>query len=131
MTDIASIIYTEKRVEILHPATKEPLGVTVTLMAPDDKRLDRTKDAITNQVLALQAKNKSLNAEQIKHNRNMVLFRAMTGWEWSGEMTFHDEKPDFNQKNVFAVLNELPWFLKQVDEEFSELEGFFGGNNSI
>lgn len=131
MVDLSSIVYNEKRVEILHPGTKEPLGVTVTLMAPDDKRLDKTRDAITDQVLALQAKNKNLKADQVKHNRNMILFRAMVGWEWVDGVEWNGEKLDFNQKNVVMLLNELPWFLKQVDEAFSELEGFFDSGNSI
>ena len=126
--DISNITYKEKRVEILHPGTKEPLGISVTLMAPDDKRLEKTKDAITDQVLGLQAKGKSLKSDQVKHNRNMVLFRAMLGWYWSGDANFLGEKPEFNQKNVLTVFDELPWFMKQVDEEFSELEGFFDSN---
>jgi hypothetical protein len=61
----------------------------------------------------------------------MILFRAMVGWEWANGAEWNGEKLDFNQKNVVMLLNDLPWFLKQVDEAFSELEGFFDSGNSI
>lgn len=125
MVDISQISYVEKTVEIKHPATKEALGITVTLMSPDDPRLEVTKSKIMDERLALEAKGKNFKAEQINKNRDMILFRAMTKWEWSGDMNFEGEKPEFVQVNVLKVFNKLPWFRQQIDEAFSELEGFF------
>lgn len=125
MTDLASIEYVEKTIQIVHPATKEELGVAVTIMSPDDKRMEAIKTKILDQQLKLQAGNKNLKADQIKHNRDMILFRAITGWEWSKDATFDGEKPELTQRNVLAVFEKLPWFRNQVDEGFSELESFF------
>lgn len=130
MTDISQISYVEKTIEIVHPATKEPLGINVTLMSPEDKRLERIKTKIMDERLALEAKGKNFKAEQINKNRDMILFRAMTGWEWEGETTFEGEKPEFTQANVLSVFNKLSWFRSQVDEAFSELEGFFNTTKS-
>jgi hypothetical protein len=125
MTDISEITYVEKTIEIVHPSTKEPLGIFVTVMSPDDPRLETIKSKVMDERLALEAKGKNFKAEQINKNRDMILFRAMTGWKWEGTTTFEGEKPDFIQVNVLNVFNKLPWFRKQVDESFSELEGFF------
>lgn len=131
MADIASIKYVEKKVEIVHPATKEPLGVSVTLMSPDDARLEAVRTKLLDKRLALEAKGKNFKADEVNHNRDMVLFRAMTEWKWDGDATFEGEKPELTQANVLKVFNELPWFRKQVDEAFSEAEGFFGNAKSI
>lgn len=125
MTDLANIGYVERTIQIVHPATKAPLDVSVTLMSPDDKRLDPYRNALTNKRLGEQAKNKHAKAEELSKDRDMFLFRAMTGWEWEGDTSFHDEKPEFKQVNVMRVFDELPWFRKQIDEAFSELESFF------
>jgi len=125
MLDISEIGYIEKTIEICHPATKEPLGISVMVMSPDDPRLETIKTKIMDERLALEAKGKNFKAEQINKNRDMILFRAMTGWKWSGDANFKGEKPDFLQVNVLKVFNEPPWFRKQIDEAFSELEGFF------
>lgn len=130
MTDISEINYVEKTIEILHPATKEPIGINVKVMSPDDPRLDRIKTNIMDQRLALEAKGKNFKAEQINKNRDMILFRAITEWEWTGTTNFEGEKPELNQVNVLAVFNKLPWFRKQIDEGFSELEGFFNATKS-
>lgn len=125
MSDISQIGYVERTVAILHPATKEPIGVSVTLMSPDDKRMTRVKDKITNERLSLESKGKAFKADQVKANRNLILFTAMTGWEWEGEANWDGEKPDLTPKNVNDVFDRAPWFMKQVDDAFSELESFF------
>lgn len=130
MTDISEINYVEKTVEIVHPATKELLGISVSLMSPDDPRLERIKTKILDERLALEAKGKNFKADQINKNRDMILFRAMTAWDWSGDTTFEGEKPELNQVNALKVFAKLPWFRTQIDEAFSELEGFFNTTKS-
>jgi len=116
--------------EIIYVATTVPLGVSVTLMSPDDKRLERIKTRIMDERLALEAKGKNFKADQINKNRDMILFRAMTGWEWFGDTSFEGEKPELNQLNVLKVFSKLPWFRSQIDESFSELESFFNVTKS-
>lgn len=130
MTDISEINYVEKTIEIAHPATKEPLGVSVTIMSPDDPRLERTKTKIMDERLALEAKGKNFKAEQINKNRDMILFRAMTAWKWDGDTSFEGEKPELTQVNALKVFAKLPWFRSQIDEAFSELESFFNTTKS-
>lgn len=125
MVDISKIGYVERSVDILYPPTKEPIGLTITLMSPDDARLDPFRNALTNKRLAEQARNKHAKAEDLSKDRDMFLFRAMTGWVWAKGVDFDGEQLEFNQLNVLKVFDKLPWVRKQVDEEFSNLEGFF------
>lgn len=125
MTDISTIGTFEKTIQIVHPATKEPLDISVSLMSPDDKRLEPYKNALTNKRLAEQSKSKTPKAEELAKDRDMFLFRAMTGWSWENSANFEGEKPDFIQVKVLKVFDTLPWFRRQVDEAFSELESFF------
>lgn len=130
MADLSTIEYIEKTVRIVHPNNKEDLGIAVSLMSPEDPRLEPIKTKILDQQLKLQASNKTLKAEQIKHNRDMILFRAITGWEWTKDARgdaalWEGEKPELNQKNVLDIFAKHAWFRNQVDEAFSELESFF------
>lgn len=132
MADISAIKSTERTIDILHPATGEPIGVRVTLVSIDDDRLTKIRRAITDQRMRLEQKGKPFKAEEIEENANNLLFAAIVDWEWyslteSGERTtFHDEIPDFNRRNFNAIIGELPWFKKQINEAVGEESAFFG-----
>ena len=83
--DISDIKYVEKEVEILHPATKEPLGIFISLMSPDDDRMLRLKKNIGDKRAQIESKGKYLKTEELIRNRHLVLFTAMTGWRWEGD----------------------------------------------
>lgn len=123
--DISDIKYIEKEIEIIHPATKEPLGIFISLMSPDDDRMLRLKKQIGDKRAQIESKGKYLKTEELIRNRHMVLFTAITGWRWEGDAKFKGEKPELNQKNAFEMFEELPWLVNQIDEQFSELESFF------
>ena len=103
----------------------QPCGVKVTLVGPDDPKLKKIRESITNKVTALQAKGKSLKADEMTRNRWLILFNAMESWEWTGTVNFDGDKPELNQKNAFEVFERLTWFADSVDEHFSETESFF------
>lgn len=133
MADIGNITSSDREIDILHPGTKEPLGITVSIMHIDDPRLKKLKRRITDERLRLEQRGKVFKAEDIEENKNNILFSAMTGWKWGtdadGEQnTFRGEVPEFNRKNVVAVLDDKPWFADQVNEAVSDTEAFF--NNS-
>lgn len=140
--DISNIKTTERVLEILHPATKEQLGIRVTLMSLDDDRMKKTKRQITDRRLHLEARGKHFKADEIDDNRNNIAFGAMTGWEWyeqkeqkdaNGKIVlpfreqpkFNGKVPDFNRANVSAVFDQLSWFREQIEEAISETKDFF------
>jgi len=131
MTDLTTITPIEQTLEIVHPASGEPLGVRVSLISLDDERTKRTKRTIADQRLKLEARGKNFKAVDIEDNQRTLLFACMTGWEWyepkdgSNAPTFEGEVPDFNRKNVMAVFEKLSWFADQIDEALGETKSFF------
>lgn len=147
MTDISNIKTGERAVEINHPGTGEKLGLRVNLVSIDDDRLVKIKRKITDKRLYLEARGKTFKAEEIEENRTDLLIAAITGWEWykqeavkddKGKVikdevecpTFHGEVPDFNRRNVLAVISELGWFGDQVNAEIGEVSSFFTDSKS-
>jgi len=133
MADIGKIKSSDREIIILHPGTKEPIGITVMVMHIDDPRLKKVKRRITDERLRLDQRGKNFKAEEIEDNKNNILFNAMTGWEFGkdpngDQATFNGDIPEFNRRNVVQVLDELPWFADQINEAIGETEAFF--NNS-
>ena len=130
--DISGIKSSERIIEMMHPATKELLGIRVSLMSLDDPRMKKIKRKITDDRLHLEARGKHFKAEQIDDNRNALTFGAMTGWDWYGQdVTFKGQKPEFNRANVYSVFDELTWFRDQLDEEIGETKAFFAVSETI
>ena len=126
MTDIANIAPKEQTLEILHPSSDEPVGIRVTLMSPDDPRMKSIKRKITDFNLQKQKRGKVLKAVEVEENEIALIAATLTGWEWYGEdVSFKGEKPEFNTKNVAAVLRETSWFKKQISDELDDAKGFF------
>jgi len=126
MNDIANIKPSEHNFEIMHPATDEPLGISVTIMSPDDPRVKPIKRKVTDFNLQKQKRGKTLKAVEIEDNEISLLSGTIIGWDWHGkDVSFKGEKPEFNPKNVALVLKELPWFKKQVNDELDDEKGFF------
>lgn len=133
--DLSSIKPTERTVEIKHPGTGNPLGIRVNVVSIEDERLKPLRRMFADEALKREQKGKSAKSADIEANANQLLFRATTGWEWyepeGGEMpTFHDEVPEFNQKNFMAIVKELPWFGTQISEELDDTKAFFGNSKS-
>ena len=137
--DISSLKPNERQVEILNPATGQPLGIRVTVMSLEDDRLKRIKRQITDESLKLQARGKSFKSDELERNSNALLFTATLGWEWynptgaKGDKGFDEkqipgfkgEVPEYNQRNFLEVVKELSWFGDQIREAIDETRAFF------
>ncbi|QWY83150.1 hypothetical protein [Rhizobium phage RHph_X2_24] len=123
--DIAAIKPQEALVNINHPATQEPIGVTVSLMSINDERMKIIRRQIQDRRIKLEQKGKSFKAEEIEENGYELAFRAMTGWQWEGETTFNGKKPEFEKAAVVHVFKSLPWFHEQVMDAISDEKRFF------
>lgn len=130
--DISEIKSQDRTIEITHPGTGENLGIRVTLMSIDDERLQKIKRSITDRRLHLEARGKTLRADEIEENKITIYATSITGWEWYAlsegiaPVLFHGDIPEFNRRNVVAVLTELTWFADQINAELNETKAFFG-----
>lgn len=124
--DINDFKPSERMVEILNPKTGEQLEIRVTLLSINDDRLKKIKRRIADEKLRLEARGKNFKSEDVEDNLYNIVFNAMTGWEWYGaDVSFKGVKPEFNRAQVQKVLEELPWFLEQIQEAVSDEKAFF------
>lgn len=138
--DISTLTPKERIVEILNPATDAPIGIRVSLISISDPRMKKIKRKIQDAKLRLDARGKSFKAEDIEDNTNETIFSALTSWEFynptgkTGDKGYDadahasyrgDKSPAFNQKNVYAILNELEWFADQLAEAIGDQKAFF------
>lgn len=123
--DISSLKPSERIIDILHPVTREPLGITVSVLSLNDERVSKVRKKILTESQRLRERGKSLDADDIERNKDALMFATVTGWEWKDDAKFKGEKPVFNPKNLLAVMAELPWFRKQLEEAIEDEEAFF------
>lgn len=123
--DLSNIVAVGRTVDILHPKTKEPVGLKVDLLPDTDEKVEAARRKIQNRRLA--SRSIKVTAEQMDAEGIELLSAAITGWEWCGELTFRGEKPECTPENVRRVLKALPWVKKQIDEESGYTEAFFEG----
>lgn len=123
--EITSLKRVDITKEITHPGTGENIGIRVTIMSPNDKRLKRVIRRITDQNLQKNKRGKGIKAEDIEENQLELISNALTGWEWYGDATFQGEKPEFTVENVKKVCKEFPEFMEQIDEEMGDTSRFF------
>lgn len=130
--DIANLKPVERTIEIVHPATGEPIGIRVGLVSLDDDRLRKVRRAITDERMRLEQRGKSFKSEDIEENARKLLYTAVIKWEWysvSGKKedtcNFNGEVPELTQKNFYAVIDALPWLATQLNEAIGETKGFF------
>lgn len=122
ITDITSIKPAERTIEIKHPVTDEPIGLTITLRPESDLAVQAAQRRFLNERLQ---KGKKVTAEQIEAGTLSKVVAAIAGWEWKNGLTFHGDIPDFSEANVRKVFKELPWVRTQIDAELGDDAAFF------
>ncbi len=120
MTDLSNIKASEINVDIKHPGTGEPFGVTVKVMPLSDERMKKIRRDIQNRNSHLAARGKTFTAEEIENNSIKITTAAITGWEW-GDNEYKGSVPSYTPLMVNTVLTELEWFRWQIDEVLDKL----------
>jgi hypothetical protein len=124
--DILSIKPIERKIELKHPGTDEPLGVFLTVVSTEDERLKKIERNFTNRGLALRSRGKIFSADEINANKLDYLVASIVDWDWTkSKIEWRGENPECTSKNVRDLLSGIPWVLNQVDEEVGNLKAFF------
>lgn len=123
--DLADIRQEPIAYEITHPKTGENLGIIVKLLPMTDPAIKKVGRQIQDRKNHLNARGKTLKAEEMEEFRIQLCAAAIYGWEWYGDVTFNGSKPEFTPKNVHKVLSEKEWFLDQIDEKVGDTKDFF------
>lgn len=123
MNDLSNVIATERTIDIKHPATGVPVGLSITLLPDSHKQVREVARRAIDERLSGKAGKPT--AEKLEQGRTDMLVASVGGWEWKGALTFRGKKPDLTAANVRAVFTELPWVAEQVDLELGDRAAFF------
>lgn len=121
--DILAIQPDTITVEIKHPGTSAPIGLTLQCVSLEADQVKAVERAIKNR--ALRGGRNTVTAEKIEDNTVEILSAAVVGWEWADGLTLGDMKnPPLNKANV-AKLMQVGWIAKQVDTALGDEAAFF------
>lgn len=121
--DLLSIRPNTITVEIKHPATGAPIGLTVECVSMESDEVKAVERQIKNK--ALRSGRNSVTAEKIDENTVAILSAAIVGWTWSGDASLGSEKnPALNAANKAKLLS-APWIAKQIDTALGDEAAFF------
>lgn len=121
--DLSAITANKNVIQIRHPATAEPIGLTITLRPQDSAEVKSVTRKQLNENLRLRGKMPS--AEKIEQNRLDLLAAAVESWEWSDGVTWGGAALECSQQNVRRVLSEAPWLKSQIDDALGDEAAFF------
>lgn len=125
IAQLGGLTQVHRKIEIKHPKTKAPIGVSITLCSIDDDRLKVLKRKILDRRLHLEARGKTFKAEEIEQNQNEITFNSIVEWDWYG-LTYEGKKPELNRKNALEIFEKYPIFAEQINEEIGDTASFFG-----
>ena len=127
--DISNIAPGTSKVEIKHPATGAPIGLTVELASIYDERFKAVERRITDDVMKKRVRGKVMQADQIDANRNELIAAVIIDWEWGNgpdgkPATFNGDQPKCTPAAKSAIL-AVGWIRDQIDAKLEETESFF------
>jgi hypothetical protein len=128
--DLSSITASANTVEIRHPATSEPIGLTINLRPPTHPDVKAVNRKLMNETL--KARGGKLTAEKLEANSMDRLVAATESFAWGagadGEpASWNGEKLEATHANVRNVYTKAPWIKQQVDEALGDEASFFRG----
>jgi hypothetical protein len=113
-------------VEIKHPATDEPLGITIWVACYESERVMARARAIGNKVKQERAKkpHKIGKIEQDEENMRHLAIAAIV--KWDGILV--DDKPlPLNDDNAAMVLSKYRFIQDAIEEFGGDRANFFKG----
>lgn len=121
--DILSIQPGTLSVDIKHPATGEPIGLSVQCVSLEDDRVKAVERQIKNK--ALRSGRSNVTAEKIEDNTIDLLSAAIVGWTWAEGLALGEMKnPPLNKPNLVKMLS-VSWIAKQIDTALGDEAAFF------
>ncbi len=123
IVDISKIEPTSRVIDIKHPSTDKPIGLSLEIVALSDDRVKAAERRGRDKVLRKGVKR--ISAEVIDDTAEDVVVSSVVGWTWAEGVTFHGEQPKFSTKNVRKVIAELDFIREQIDEGLSNTADFF------
>ena len=124
MTDLADIYQPTTTFDIVHPATREPVGVTVELFSPESPEVKAVNRRLRER--ALRSGRGGVNYDQIESGALDTLAAAVKSWSWADGMTWHGEVPTNDAAFIRKVLGspEGAFIRAQIDAKLASEADF-------
>lgn len=112
-------------VDLLHPSTQDPLGMTVTVYSPFSKVYKQAQHEQVNKRIKAAQKNKKVdyNAEDIE-KATLELMAKVTK-EWS--IVLGGKTPTLTVATAMEIYEEYPWIKDQVEFAITDTANFTKG----
>ena len=110
--------------EIVHPATFEPIGLTLTLRSPSHPEVKALAQKSIEKERALSRRGKASTVAQQEREAVKINAACVVDIKWSGDASLEGKQPDYSPEVVEQLLAR-DFILKQVAEQLREEADFF------
>ncbi len=120
MTDLSTLKPQDTTtIEILHPATRIPIGVQFEVYNSDSKVARAAQHKIKNRMIKKRTIYRT--AEEVEQDNLDFVTACVKGWK---NLSWDGKKLTFNKENMLMVFEELPWIFDQVNEAIGNIDNF-------
>lgn len=123
--DLASVEASDRVFPVRHPATNEPLGLSIRLRPQSSPEVKAVSRRLLDE--GLKSRGKGITAVKVESNTLDKLVAATAELIWSGTTNWRGEKLETTSANVRRLYKEAPWIREQVEEELGDEAAFFRG----
>lgn len=110
-------------IDIRHPATNEPIGLSVECQSLESDAVKSVQRAIANK--ALRSGRNTQTAEKLENNSIAILAATIVSWKWADGLTLGELKnPPLTSENKEKLLS-VPWIARQIDGPLGDDTAFF------
>ncbi len=106
-------------VELLHPITREKLGIVFHILGSDsfayrDKRTELARRRVQKYD---NGRGPNINVDEIEDNACELLAACTTGWSSFPE---NGKEITFSEKEAYRIYRQYPWIKEQIDAAVSD-----------
>lgn len=123
--DLSTLVEYEQlyTLELRHPATDEPLGVTFQIRSAGSEKAKAVQRKHTDANLKLVLQRKGLTSARAEAEQLEKAASYIASWDW-GAAKFEGETPELSMKTAMHVLDKAPWIFDKVVEAANTIENF-------
>ena len=123
--DLSKIVNSEQlfTLELLHPTTDEPIGVTFQIRSMDSDPAKAVQRKIIDETYERRRANKTIKAKETVTNEYRKAAACIAGWDW-GEHKYKGSIPQYSEEKALEILTEQDWIFTQVLEAANKLSNF-------
>ena len=118
-------------VEIVHPATGEPLGITVRVRSSEEKVVKDVARAFLDKQTKLKARGKDLTTDDYEMWRIKTLQAAIISWTWGKDTSWNGKKPEPDLEFLTELVHSATWFAEQIEDVAKDTSAFFLNSKAI